>query len=73
MNDTGMTVILTDGELVDQYRLSRERLDRSVSLLNHALDLHERLWFGLDLDDMRVEVDALKYAVKAHRWWRASQ
>ena len=59
--------------LQDRFNHARERLDASVNLLGLALDLRERLWWSIDLDDARAEVAALKYAVKAHRWWRSSQ
>ena len=56
---------------VSQLDAARARLDASVLLLEHALDLREQLWWSIDLDDARAEVAALKYAVKAHRWWRS--
>jgi hypothetical protein len=53
---------------------ARDRLRRGVELLNLALDLRERLYWGcFDLDDARAEVAVFKYACAAHRWWWRSQ
>jgi len=48
-------------------------VDRGVNLLEHALDLREQLGWGIDLDNARADVNALKYACEAHRWWRSPQ
>jgi hypothetical protein len=66
-----MTITDT-GELVDEYRVARNRLDRSTELLARSLDLREQLWFGLDLDDMRDEIDALELVAEAHKRRRAA-
>jgi hypothetical protein len=68
-----MTVTVSGNALVVQLCDARDRLDASVNLLGLALDLREQLWWGFDLDDARAEVDLLKYAVKAHNWWRSMQ
>lgn len=44
----------------------RDRVDLATSLMQHALDLREQLTFGLDLDEMRDQVDALKRAVAVY-------
>ena len=58
-------------DLVSQLDAARARLDASVLLLERALDLRQQLWWSIDLDDARADVAALKYAAKAHRWWRS--
>ena len=46
---------------------ARARLDKSVQLLNWALDLRELLWCGLDLDEMRDQVTDLKRDLASHK------
>ncbi len=58
-------------DLLARLDAARARLDASVLLLGQALDLREQLWWGIDLDDARDNVNAIKYAVKAHHWWRS--
>lgn len=53
--------------LVFRYRAARARVDAGLDLIDRALDLRERLYFGLDLDDMAAEVRDFKRAVEAHR------
>ena len=60
-------------DLVTKLDAARGRLDASVHLLTLALDVRESLWWQCDLDDARADVNALKYACRAHRWWRATQ
>jgi hypothetical protein len=55
--------------LQDLLNCARARLDASVTLIGIALNLREQLWWGLETDDMVAEVNLLKYAVKAHKWW----
>jgi hypothetical protein len=45
---------------------ARDRLDKSIRLLTWSLDLRELLWLGLDLNDMRDEVAAIKRAAQSH-------
>jgi hypothetical protein len=58
-------------DLLAQLDAARARLDASVLLLELALDLRALLWWQCDLDDAGADVNALKYAVQAHRWWRS--
>jgi hypothetical protein len=60
-------------DLLAELDAARARLDSSVLLLQRALDLRELLWWQCDLDDARADVNGLKYAGKAHRWWRSTQ
>jgi hypothetical protein len=55
----------SNSHLITQLNCSRARLDKSVKLLNWALDLREQLYFGLDLDDAVAEVERLKRAATA--------
>ena len=48
---------------LDYYRA----LDRATQLMQHALDLRERLTFGLDLGDMVDEVHRFKRAISVWR------
>jgi hypothetical protein len=69
-------VTVTDSDAADmleQLRMARERFERGLFLLERATELLEMLWWGLDLDDMRAEVNLFLYACKAHRWERSAQ
>jgi hypothetical protein len=59
-------------DLLTQYRAARNQLDASVLLLQRALDLHEQLSWGLDLENMVNEVGELKRAVSAHKCGRGA-
>jgi hypothetical protein len=54
-------------DLIKQLNAARDRLDCDTALMQRAIDLRERLWFGLDLDDMRAEVAAFKRACSNFR------
>lgn len=71
LGDGGIDVGAEQPNLLAQLDRARARLDASVLLLEQALDLRELLWWQCDLDDARADVNALKYAYKAHRWWRS--
>jgi hypothetical protein len=53
--------------LLTQYRSARDALDASLALLGWAIDLRERLTFGLDLEVMQAEVRDFNLACEAHR------
>lgn len=48
------------GELVDEYRRARDRLNGTLDLIDNADMLREQLWWGLDLDEQVLHVDAFK-------------
>ena len=58
---------LDHNSLLAQFERAERRLNRGTYLLGHALDLRERLWWGLDLDAMTAEVDQFRRACMAWR------
>lgn len=57
--------------LLSRYRGARRRLNAGLDRLDYALDLRERLWWQIDLDDARAEVAAFKRVCQSWRDRRA--
>jgi hypothetical protein len=53
--------------LIAQLDRARARIDAASDLLQQAMDIRERLYFGADMDDMRDQVDEFRRDVDAHR------
>ena len=69
MMSTTTLVKSPDRDALKALDVARDRLDVGTALLNQALDLRERLWFGADLDLMVDEVRAFERACDAYRRW----
>ena len=52
--------------LIAELNAARARLDASTALLNHALDVRELLWGGLDLDDITDMLTRSERDIRAH-------
>jgi hypothetical protein len=62
-----MTPPRNHNRLLVRLDFARARLDRGVDLMERAIELRQQLQWGLDLDDMRDQVDAFKRDVATNR------
>jgi hypothetical protein len=57
-------------KIIADLNHARALVDRATDLLEVAENLRQRIYWGLDLDDIEDDVRVFRYACKAHRWWR---